>query len=453
MNPRRKRLLKKGTKKYGPVAYWMSRDQRVHDNWALIFAKEIADKKRVPLYVVFCLVKDFLNAGFRQYDFMIRGLMETEGLLKRRNIPFFLVSGKPYEAVKDFIDNNSISVLITDFDPLKIKMQWKKKLSITTDVDIYEVDAHNIIPCWETSSKREYAAYTIRPKIKKMLPEFLDDFPELTGGVGYAAGPEKIKKRDIDWNSVISDTRQKRNVPPVEWLKPGYNNSIKVLGAFLEKKIQSYNVFRNDPNLDVQSDLSPYLHFGQISAQRVVLEITKLDIDENTKNPFLEELIIRRELSDNFCFYNDNYDSFNGFPDWAKDTLNKHRPDKRPYIYNLKQLEDACTHDNLWNAAQIQLIKTGKMHGYLRMYWAKKILGWTRHPEEAIEYTIYLNDRYSIDGRDPNGYTGIAWSIGGVHDRAWKERRIFGKIRYMSYEGCRRKFDVDSYIEKINRIK
>jgi Deoxyribodipyrimidine photo-lyase type II (EC 4.1.99.3) len=163
----------------------------------------------------------------------------------------------------------------------------------------------------------------------------------------------------------------------------------------------------------------------------------------------LEELIVRRELSDNFCFYNASYDSLKGFPLWAKATLHDHRKDPRAYSYTLKELENAQTHDELWNAAQREMTLKGKMHGYLRMYWAKKILEWTETPVQALRIAIYLNYKYELDGRDPNSYTGIAWCIGGVHDRPWKEREIFGKIRYMSYRGMHSKFNVSEYITKV----
>jgi deoxyribodipyrimidine photo-lyase len=162
---------------------------------------------------------------------------------------------------------------------------------------------------------------------------------------------------------------------------------------------------------------------------------------------------VRRELSDNYCLYNPQYDSFEGVPAWAKKTLNKHRIDRRVFLYTISQFENAETHDELWNAAQEELFIKGKMHGYLRMYWAKKILEWTASPEEAIAISIYLNDKYSLDGRDPNGYSGIAWAIGGLHDRAWVERPVFGKVRYMNDTGCRRKFDVSAYIRKVNEVK
>ena len=200
---------------------------------------------------------------------------------------------------------------------------------------------------------------------------------------------------------------------------------------------------RNNPNLDGQSNLSPYLHFGQIAASRVALEVIKSMKDAGA---FLEELIVRRELSDNFCYYNQNYDNLQGFPAWARSTLEEHSRDRREYLYTVEELERGSTHDDLWNAAQLEMVQRGKMHGYMRMYWAKKILEWTESPAEALRAAIYLNDRYELDGRDPNGYVGAAWSIGGVHDRAWKERAIYGKVRYMSYNGSKRKFDVPGYI-------
>ena len=200
------------------------------------------------------------------------------------------------------------------------------------------------------------------------------------------------------------------------------------------------------------SDLSPYLHFGQIAPQRVAREIQQADAPPEAKQAFLEELIVRRELSDNFCWYNPDYDKFSGFPEWAQKTLDQHRDDRREYLYSLEEFEQGRTHDALWNAAQLEMVLRGKMHGYLRMYWAKKILEWTASPEEALEIAIYLNDRYELDGRDPNGYVGVAWSIGGVHDRAWGERPVFGKIRYMNLSGCQRKFKVDQYIAWVGEL-
>jgi deoxyribodipyrimidine photo-lyase len=441
---KRVRVLKKGHKKAGPVVYWMSRDQRVRDNWALLFAQELALEEKAPLAVVFCLVPDFLDATMRQYGFMLKGLQEVERNLAEKNIPFFLLRGSPASEIPRFVRKYSVGTLVTDFDPLRIKREWKQTVVEEIGIPFYEVDARNIFPCWIASPKQEYGAYTLRPKITRALPEFLEDFPRLKKHPISWKG----KTGKIGWGEVEKALRVDRTVPEVDWIMPGENAAQKVLREFLAKKLASYHEGRNDPTEDAQSNLSPYLHFGHISAQRVALEVAKNDVDKQSQEAFLEELIVRRELSDNFCSYNVHYDSFESFPQWAKKTLNDHRKDRKTYIYSPEDFENADTHDELWNAAQREMARRGKMHGYMRMYWGKKILEWAQSPEEALRIAIYLNDRYELDGRDPNGYAGIAWCIGGIHDRAWPERPIFGKIRYMSYGGCKSKFDVMAYIDK-----
>ncbi|MBP1682972.1 MAG: phrB [Ignavibacteriaceae bacterium] len=446
MKEARIRLLQDGKKTIGPVIYWMSRDQRVHDNWAIIYAQKLAIEKKKPLAVVFSLVPDFLEATIRQYGFMLKGLREVEAELRRYNISFFLLKGKPDVEIPKFIKKFNASALVTDFDPLRIKRIWKKEVAKKIQTPFYEVDAHNIIPCLLVSNKLEFAAYTIRPKIHRLLPEFLDEFPQL----------KKMPKADsfaadnIDWDKVTSSLKINREVKEVDWIKPGELAASKLLKDFLENRFDRYAEDRNDPNKNALSNLSPYLHFGQISAQRVALTVQQFFQKSPSAEAFLEELIVRRELSDNFCYFNPKYDSFDGFHDWAKQTLNHHRKDKREFVYLIEEFEQANTHEDLWNAAQKELIITGKMHGYMRMYWAKKILEWSKSPEEALQIAVYLNDKYELDGRDPNGYVGCAWSIGGVHDRAWAERPVFGKIRYMNRNGAARKFDLNSYIKKFN---
>ncbi len=444
VNRKRVRILKGGDRKAGTVVYWMSRDQRVRDNWALLFAQELALQEKVQMAVVFCLVPTFLDATMRHYGFILKGLQEVEKKLAEKNIPFFLFRGSPASEIPRFIRKYSVGTLVTDFDPLRIKREWKGAVAKAVDGPLYEVDAHNIVPCWVASPKQEYGAYTLRPKMKKALPEFLEDFPRL----GKHTISWKGKTGNIDWEEVEKTLRVDRTVSEVDWIEPGENAAQKILREFIKKKLGSYHEGRNDPTEDAQSNLSPYLHFGHISAQRIALEVAKSDTGKESQEAFLEELIVRRELSDNFCFYNDHYDDFEGFPEWAKKTLNHHRKDQREHIYSLEDLEDANTHDQLWNAAQREMARYGKMHGYMRMYWGKKILEWTKSPEEALRIAIYLNDRYELDGRETNGYAGIAWCIGGVHDRAWPERAVFGKIRYMSYGGCKSKFNVNTYIEK-----
>ncbi len=441
VNPKRVTKLSDGIKKSGPVIYWMQREQRVNDNWALIASQLTALKKDQNLIVVFCLVNNFLYAAFRQYDFMIKGLIEVENKLKELNIPFVLLSGNPGEKIPHFIKDIDASILISDFNPLKITTNWKQSVIEQIDVPFYEVDGHNIVPCRVASPKQEFGAYTIRPKINRVLHEYLDEFIPLTKFDVNDFGNHKN-----NWHDIYKNLNIDFEVKPIDWLKPGEDFAKGTLAKFLKNRFNNYSTDRNDPNKKAVSNLSPYLHFGHISAQRIVLEVNKSNGNGESKKSFLEELIVRRELSDNYCLYNSNYDSFEGFPEWAKKTLNEHRKDEREFIYSKEEFEESKTHDELWNAAQLEMVNYGKMHGYMRMYWAKKILEWTSSPEEALAIGIYLNDKYELDGRDPNGYVGLAWSIGGVHDRAWTERPVFGKIRYMNYNGCKRKFDVAKYI-------
>lgn len=411
-----------------PVVYWMSRDQRVNDNWALVIAQNEALKTKSPLIVVFNLLPNFLEAQKRQFYFMLLGIKKIQESLNKLNILFVVTNGKADDELIKFVNRVDARLLISDFSPLKIKTEWNTKIIKNIKIPFWEVDSHNIIPPWIVSQKQEYAAYTIRPKINKILENFLVNIP-------------KIKKHEFVFNqnvnSKITDNlinKYKTNL----LFDSGEDEAIKVLNFFIKNNLDVYDKNRNNPNKNVLSNLSVYLHFGQISAQKIALEINN--------ETFLEELIVRRELAENYCFYNKNYDNFEGFPNWAKKTLEKHKKDKRKFLYTQEQFEFAKTHDDLWNAAQIEMITKGKMHGYLRMYWAKKILEWTKSAQDAQKIAIYLNDKYEIDGRDPNGYAGVAWSIGGVHDRPWFEREIFGQIRYMSENGMKKKFNLLEYV-------
>ncbi|MEJ5228567.1 MAG: deoxyribodipyrimidine photo-lyase [Pseudothermotoga sp.] len=449
---RRVRVLKESEfNREGPVLYWMQRDQRAEDNWALLYAQEIALKNGVPLLVVFNLVPSFLGATLRQYDFMLRGLFETRQSLAHFNIPLLFTFGEPRESIAKVVKDLKTSCVVTDFNPLRIVRSWKKEVVELLDVPVYEVDSHNIVPAFFVSQKGEYSARTFRSKIMRVLGEFLTDFPTLSKMPSENLSFEQMNNfKEID--EILRLLKIDREILPVQDFQPGSTAAYRILEQFLKHRLKFYHRLRNDPVVDGTSDLSPYLHFGQIAPQRVALQVAKFsDLYTESVSAFLEELVVRRELAENFCLYNQDYDSTKAFPRWARESLKKHEKDKKPYIYTLSDLENARTHDELWNAAQRQMVKTGKMHGYVRMYWAKKILEWSDSPEKAVEYAVYLNDKYELDGRDPNGYTGIAWAIGGVHDKPWRERAVFGKIRYMSYEGCKRKFDVAGYIAKYSR--
>lgn len=429
------------------ICYWMSREQRVNDNPGLLYAQQLAKEYFSRLEVLFALTDEFPGATLRNYDFMLKGLLEAALLLKEKNIAFRILLGNPGESIPEYIRQKKIGTVIVDFDPLKLKTTWKQEAINNTKSKFIEIDGHNIVPCRYISDKIEFAAYTLRPKIRRNLEYFLDDFVSL----------ESMKKDNYSGDifsvsELMNHLNLNKDISPVDWIIPGEGAAKKMLDIFIGSKLQAYSKSKNDPNKNGTSLLSSYLHFGQLSSQRVVIEILKTYSHDNHRESFLDELIVRKELSDNFCFNNRDYDNENGFPEWAKITHKEHRLDEREYTYHSNDFENSSTHDPLWNAAQKEMVKSGRMHGYMRMYWAKKIFEWTRNVKDAIQIAIYLNDKYSLDGRDPNGYTGIAWSIGGVHDRAWKDRPVYGKIRYMNYKGCKRKFNVEQYIDKISRL-
>ncbi|KPJ07339.1 Deoxyribodipyrimidine photo-lyase [Papilio machaon] len=429
------------------IVYWMSRDCRVQDNWAFLFAQKLALKNQVPLHVCYCLVEKYLDASLRQFHYLIKGLQKVAAECKKLNILFHLLEGSGDNVLPQWIIDHKIGAVVCDFNPLRIPTSWVEnaKNKFSQDVPFIQVDAHNIVPCWVAADKQVHTIYSMRCKINSKLEEYLTDFPPVIKHP-YTSN---FVPEPIDWDRAIETREADKTVGPIEWANPGYDEAMKTLKSFLEKRLKIYADKRNDPTEDALSNLSPWFHFGQISAQRVALCVQeyKLQYTESV-NAFLEVAIVRRELTDNFCFYCENYDNLKGADNWAQKTLDKHRNDKRSYIYTLDQLSKAQTHDDLWNSAQLQLVNEGKMHGSIRMYWGKKILEWTLSPDDALKYAIYLNDHYSIDGRDPNGYAGCMRSICGIHDTNFVERAVFGQVRYMNYNGCKKKFNIDTFVER-----
>lgn len=419
----------------GPVIYWMSRDYRIFDNWSLAYAQDLAIKMKQPLIVCIAYDEKGKDISQNQFDFFVSGIVDIQNRLGDFNIPLVFKSGSAKESIVNLANELKASCIVTDFESINTKRNIQSQVEKSISIPIHIMDSHNIVPCVIASPKQEWAAYTIRKKIHKQLNNFLYEFPQ-------------IIKHPFTLNTELSsDIFPQINLRSFA-IESGEKYAHSQLKSFIDNKLEKYHELRNNPDSDMQSDLSPYLHFGQIASQRAVVEVMNSNACEESKNAFIEEILVRKELSENFCYYNNNYDNFEGFDNWAKDTLNKHRGDRREYVYSLEEFENARTHDNLWNAGQNQMVNTGKMHGYVRMYWAKKILEWTENPETALEYAIYLNDKYSLDGIDSNGYTGIAWSIGGIHDRPWFERNIFGKIRYMSYNSQIKKVKMKDYILK-----
>lgn len=450
VDARRVRILHKAAEIKGPIVYWMERDQRVQENWALLYAQQLAKQYEQSLVVVFCLSQKQPARTLRQFDFMMQGLQEVQASLHDLHIPFYLVVGDVDQELITFAKKHKVGAVVTDFNPLRYKKKLIESLVKKMPCSLYEVDAHNIIPCWVASQKKEFGAYTLRPKLYKLLSSFLVSFPRVQKQV--IAWNEKVN--EIAWDKLLQKVDCDRTVEPVAWVRPGEKQAHKMLRSFLQQKLTMYDQKRNDPTADAQSNLSPYLHFGQISAQTVALAVQDDDYSysSESKKAFLEELIVRKELTDNYCYYEPAYDTIQGFPAWAQTSLQEHGDDDREYVYTLHQFEQAKTHEGLWNAAQLEMVKTGKMHGYMRMYWAKKILEWSKTVQEALKIALYLNDKYSLDGQDPNGYVGVAWAIGGLHDRAWFERAVYGKVRYMNYNGCKSKFDVKKYMQNNHNL-
>ncbi|XP_074658090.1 deoxyribodipyrimidine photo-lyase-like [Tubulanus polymorphus] len=453
-NAKRKRVISKhenvSTKKQG-IVYWMSRDQRVQDNWAFIYAQKLALELKMPLFVCFCVVPEFLGATIRQYTFMLKGLQEVEEECKQLSISFNLLDGYAKDVLPEFVKSKDIGAVVTDFSPLREPLAWLNDLNseLPDDIPLIQVDAHNIVPCW-LHGEQEHRAYLMRQRIQSKSAEFLTEFPPITRHP-YTSHHLSAEE-SVNWDEVISSLKVDRSVSEVDWAIPGSSTAFHLLENFCKHRLQHYDADRNNPTKPCTSEMSPWYNFGQISVARCVLTAE----DYRKQHPksvdkYVDEAVTWREMTDNFCFYNPKYDSIEGSPHWSQATLKKHESDRRQYKYSLAEFEAGKTHDDIWNAAQIQMVQEGKMHCFLRMYWAKKILEWSETPQGALSTAIYLNDRYELDGRDPNGYGGCAWAICGVHDREFGERDIYGKVRYMSYRGCQGKFDVGHFVRQYTK--
>ena len=396
-NPARIYELNSKPIRKGEIVYLCEREIRAKDNFALQFALQKSKELNLSLKIIHPKIK----YDYRQKQRFIDNQVEqTKTQFSNIGLDFEIIENTPVEIIK----NTKPAILIIDFNPI-LKRDYLKN----ADFKIYEIDGHNIIPAKFVSKKQEYSAATLRIKIYHNIYPFLTEFMNLTSD-----------KVEADY----------------------------VLDDFIKNKLQYYSENKNDPSVNVISSLSKYLNLGFISSQRIALEVIQSGVKDINKETFLEELIIRKELSDNFCLYSKSFKNFSSIPNWAKMSLENHKYDIRPYIYSIEMLESAKTHDKLWNATQIQLIKEGTIHGYLRMYWAKKILEWMSTPEEALKAAIYLNDKYAYDAPSANGYVGILWAIGGLHDRAFADYPVTGKIRRMTYDSMKRKYDLFSYIKK-----
>jgi deoxyribodipyrimidine photo-lyase len=440
-------LNRKSIRKGAYILYWMQASQRAEYNHALEYTIMKANELRQPVLVFFGITDHFPEGNERHYTFMLEGLREVKGSLEKRGIQMVILHESPELGAVQLAKRASLAIV--DRGYLKIQREWRNYAANQIDCPLIQVESDVVVPVEEASPKEEYTAATLRSKIHKKLSYFLVPLKQRDPAVDpFSLDFESFDIENI--GKVISRLRIDRSVKKVNTFQGGTEEARKHLEVFLEGKLDRFPELRNDPTLDYLSHMSPYLHFGQISPLFIALKALE------TKSPgteaYLEELIVRRELSMNFTFYNEQYDSFESVPEWAKKTLKAHQKEKRLYSYTLEELETAKTHDPYWNAAQKEMVEKGKMHGYMRMYWGKKILEWSKSPEEAFRNALYLNNKYELDGRDPNGFTGVAWCF-GKHDRPWGERPVFGSIRYMNEKGLKRKFDADRYVKMMELDK
>ena len=427
--------------------YWMQAAQRAEYNHALEYAVLRANQLKLPLVVVFGITDSYPQANLRHYTFMFEGLVDLQKALAKRGIKLVIRHQSPELAATEL--SEKASIVVVDSGHTRIQRKWRQYVAKNSECLVEEVETNLIVPVTEVSDKENFSAGTLRPRINKKLPEYL--VPVKHSKPLFSSLDMKFKSFSVkDVELALSKLNIDRSVDPVKTFRGGTAEAKRRLKDFIINKLDGYADLRNNPCLDAASNMSPYLHFGQISPLYIALKV--MESKARGKEAYLEELIVRRELSYNLVYYNNNYDKFSCLPPWAKNTLNFHGRDKREYIYSLDELEHAKTHDPYWNAAQKEMVLTGKMHGYMRMYWGKKILEWTKTPRQGFKIALYLNNKYELDGRDPNGFAGVAWCF-GKHDRAWSERKVFGKIRYMNATGLKRKFDADKYVEKVNQIE
>jgi deoxyribodipyrimidine photo-lyase len=436
------------------VVYWMQRAQRGIDNHAVNLAVAISNRLELPLVVYFAGISNFPHANLRHYAFLQQGLPDIEADLAERNIGF-VMRRAPNESHERFFADVQAAMVIGDENPMREPERWRKQLAERLTIPFWTVDTDVVVPS-KLIEKAQFGAYTIRPRLYRLLPQYLVPYENPRAQVEWKP-PAGLHRDSLTEDMTRGWAELDRSVGPVASFHGGTHAALKRLKHFTTRIFATYDTQRNKPEVDGTSAMSPYLHYGHLGPQTIALAVAKAAEGdarlEAAKESFFNELIAWRELAVNLVKYNPQYDSPEAAEDWAKRSIAEHAHDERERIYTLGQLEAAQTHDELWNAAQIQMVETGWMHNYLRMYWAKKILEWTPDVATALKTAIYLNDKYLLDGRDPNGYAGCAWAILGKFDRAWFERPVFGKIRYMSGASTGKKFDSKRYIRQMQALR
>jgi len=432
------------------VLYWMQQSQRAEDNHALEFAVQQANRQQCPLVVLFTLLPGHPVANARHFTFMLEGLQETQAALSQRGIKLIVQMGEPVSLVQTLAQ--AASSLICDRGYLRRQRRWRAQVAATVTCQVYQVESDLIVPVELASTKREWAARTFRPRHQKQADRFL--LPLQTTALEQPALALALPELELtDLPALVAKLAIDQSVAPVSHIFRGGTAAGKEqLQRFLTAALPNYQTDRTQPDRGSVSHVSPYLHFGQLSPRSVAGALR----EQRTRAPeevasYLDELLIRRELAYNFVYYTPDYDQYSSLPEWAQKTLAEHRADHRPRRYTQAELETAETHDRYWNAAMSEMKHTGYMHNYMRMYWGKKILEWSKTPEVAYQTALALNNKYFLDGRDPNSYANIGW-VFGLHDRSWGERAIFGKVRYLAASGLERKSDIEAYVRWVDEL-
>ena len=426
------------------VLYWMQQAQRVHQNHALHLAVARANELSLPVLVVFGLTPDYPDANWRHFAFMLEGLVEVAQLLHDMGVAMQVRIGAPPDVA--LTAARKAALLVCDRGYLRHQRQWRLQVAAKAVCPVIEVESDAIIPVAAASDKAEFAARTIRGKIQRQLPAFLNPLPAIA---------PVTKARDLaerpDFGKIAERLNVDRTIHAVTPLMSGgYTQARLRLDRFVTHHLAGCEEKRSKLDIEACSRMSPYLHFGQISSLEIAMAVKQADLPPEPKAAFLEELIVRRELAVNHVWHNPRYDRYKGLPRWARRTLAAHRSDRREPTYRYDDLAEARTHDPYWNAAMKEMRHTGFMPNYMRMYWGKKILQWQSTPWQAYATALRLNNTYFLDGRDPNSYAGVGW-IFGLHDRPWKERPVYGQIRYMARAGLERKFNMNAYVEAVER--
>ena len=430
------------------VLYWLQSSQRAEYNHALEYAALKANELEKPLLVAFGLMDDYPEASLRHYHFMLQGLQDVAQALEKRNIKFVLQRSAPDEVALTLAKDAAL--LVCDRDYLRLQRAWRERVAEEAPCRVVQVETNVVVPVELASGKKEHAARTLRPRLSKHLDRFLVPLGEVK--LKTNSLPLDVDGEDIsDVDKFLGKLKLEQDPPPVKLFKGGTEAAKKTLSDFLKEDFSNYTDTRNQPQTSHVSHMSKYLHYGQISPVYIALEVEAAKASKKNVDSYLEELIIRRELPMNFVFYEPDYDKYSTLPEWARKTLAEHKDDARDPGYTREELEAAETDDPYWNAAMNEMKHTGYMHNYMRMYWGKKVLEWSSSPEYAFETTLYLNNKYFLDGRDANSFANVAW-VFGQHDRGWTERAVFGKVRYMSAGGLERKADPEAYVEKVTGL-